>query len=125
MKKFLSILLSCVFIFALIGCGGDSEETVTEIDSSKLTKKLKHNMPSLDLDYAKCTETVKDDNATLKIDIAYKDEMLREGVVNAITKLVEQEFVNKYKDMYLTIIQEQPHDFVKYTYNNGKWNRES
>ncbi|KHO37550.1 hypothetical protein OR62_10970 [Clostridium tetani] len=36
MKKFLSILLSCVFIFALIGCGGDSE-----VDKAKKAERDK------------------------------------------------------------------------------------
>ena len=122
MKKIFSILLSCIFIFALVGCGENKEK---KIDTTNIEKSFKHNLTTLDLDYVEVIECTEDNEIHLKVDVAYKNEMLNEGVVNAITKLTQKEFDKEYKNIKLKIIQEKPFDFIKYNYSNGKWNREN
>ncbi|MCD3234329.1 hypothetical protein G8V06_09520 [Clostridium botulinum D/C] len=122
MKKFLMIFLTIFLVCGLVGCSSDEE---IEVSSVKLQQSLKQNLTSKTLHYVKETKIVEDDTNYLKVDIAYTDDILYEGVVNAITKIVQQECSNEHNEIHLTIIQEEPHDFIKYIYKNKKWNREN
>ncbi|NEZ47959.1 hypothetical protein FDF74_12280 [Clostridium niameyense] len=122
MKKIFSILLCCICIFALVGCGENKEK---KIDTTNIEKSLKHNLTTVDLNYVEAIEYTEDDKLYLKIDIAYKNEVLYEGTITAIIKLTQKEFTSKYKNIKLKIIQEEPFDFIKYNYSNGKWNKEN
>lgn len=120
MKKFLSTLLISLLSILVIGCG-ESKETKKEITANELTQKLQQG--SVPLDYATYTEVTNSKGTYLDVDMAFTNEVLRNGTIKAITNLVDEQFADKYDNIHMTITQEKPnHDFVEYEYN-GDWVR--
>ncbi len=114
MKKLILIftLILCTSLL-VIGCG------TKEIKDNELDKQFTIN-GALDLTESKYY--VNKDN--IEIQLRYKGDVLRVGIVNQIRNSVEEEFKGKYKKIDLTIKQEDPYDSVNYIFTDGKWDKD-
>lgn len=114
MKKIILLLISiiCLGIF-LVGCGSE------EIKNSELDDKLKFN-ETIELTGSKY-ETNKD---KIDIQLDYKGDILRVGIVTQIRNTIESEFKDDYKEINLLIIQEDPFESVDYTFKDNKWDKD-
>lgn len=115
------LIISSVLLFA--ACGSKTIEK--EFTNPELDQELSQGGQ---LDYTTYKEITENGRKRLEVDIAFTSlnygDVLRVGTVEAITNLVEREFAQKYDNIELTIIVENPkYTFVKYQYNDGKWKR--
>lgn len=114
MKKIFTVIISTIFISLLVvGCG------TKEIKNSELDDKLKFN-ETIELTGSKY-ETNKD---KIDIQLDYKGDILRVGIVTQIRNTIESEFKDDYKEINLLIIQEDPFESVNYIFKDNKWDKE-
>ncbi|CEP43103.1 hypothetical protein [Paraclostridium sordellii] len=114
MKKIIILisLIACSMLF-IVGCGAK------EIENSELDKQLTFN-EALNLTGSKYY--VKKDS--IDVELFYKGDILRVGIVTQVRNLIEDELKDKYKKIDLTVTQEDPFDSVNYIFENNKWDKE-
>lgn len=121
MKKIVSIILvGLICLLTLMACGSSREK---ELTFPNLDSKLQSG--GNELKYTTYTEISKGSDKRLEIELDYKNEILLNGTVEAITNIVEEDLGKEYKDIKLTIMQEAPeYDFVEYKYDGESFERE-
>lgn len=114
MKKII-YLMALIFTISLlvVGCG------TKEVENSELDKKLTFN-EALNLTGSKYY--AKKDS--IDVELFYKGDILRVGIITQIRNLIEDELKGKYKKIDLTVTQEDPFDSVNYIFENNKWDKE-
>lgn len=113
MKKYILSFLIILSVFSLVGCG------TKEIDNSELDEKVKINNT---LNLTSSQYEVKKSNIDVKL--IYNGDILKVGIITQIRNTVEMELKDKYKEIDLTIIQEDPFDSVNYIFKDEKWDKE-
>lgn len=120
MKNIFNILIVLTVItLGITACGKKSEK----IDIPEVTKLLTQGLS--ELDYVDYEESTSKESKSLKITIAYKNEVMLVGNITAIRNIVESNLKEIYSEIDLTIIQDEPtFTSVNYIYSNNKWNND-
>ena len=119
MKKIAILLLILTLSLGFVGCGSKIEE----IEVPAVTELLAEG--GVNLDYTTYKTTVKNGEKTIKVTVAYNDEIMIVGKVVGIRNIIESNFSKEYSKIDLTIIQENPEfKSVNYKFENGSWDED-
>lgn len=93
-----------------------------EIEINELTEKLSNS--EFELKRTKYESNIKNAKKTIDVKLDFEGKALIVGAVNNIREIVANYLENDYDVINLMITQSDPTDFVKYTYENGTWDKE-
>lgn len=122
-KKIILLLISCIFIITLVGCGGSKETIINDETTKAFDELMTKNSDSL-YDYGEYKLITKDKEITLDVYLMFKSkDIYRVGTVTAIRNLVVEHLEGKYKEntIHLQIGISNGGGVIDYTYKNGEW----
>lgn len=125
-KKMILLLISCIFIITLVGCGGGSKETKINDDTTKAFDDLMAKNSNNLYDYGEYKLITKDKETTLDVYLMFKSkDVYMVGTVTAIRNLVVEHLGGKYKEntIHLQIGVSNGGGVIDYTYKNGAWDK--